>query len=502
VCIRDSRRALPAGADDDHPDALSTDGRAAGGRAATRAGRVPAPRRSTDGRAGGGRRRGKPRRKPRYLLWSAGTLAVLLLLGTGVLAWLYHKLDGNVQSADVDDKIGGDRPDDLAPDAETILLIGSDSREGTGGAYGNVDGMNSDTMMVVHIAENREWATVVSLPRDSWVEVPACELGNGEVSEPYFGKLNSAYSTGGMSGDVEYATACAIRTVEHNAGLRMDHFITIDFNGFSGMVDALGGVDMCIEAPIDDPKAHLRLDAGCQSLNGDEALGYVRARYSLGDGSDLSRINRQQEFMQALVAKARSSLTNPTALYDFMGAVTGSLTTDPELAGLQPLLSLTTQLQDIPQDAITFMTVPNYPRELDDPTDRANVVWRYPHAELVFTAMARDERLTEEELERAVAERPTISPADIRVQVLNGSGVPGQAAEAAEALSAAGFQVPFTGNSDLVGGTVIRHPEGLEEHARLLAKRVPGARLESMESETPGVLTLITGPDFAGVNGG
>ncbi|WP_323385480.1 LCP family protein, partial [Streptomyces calidiresistens] len=495
-------RALPAG-DGAEPNAPRGDART--GRAATRtAGRVPAPRRSTDGRTGGGggRRRGRPRRKPRYLLWSAGTLAVLLLLGTGVLAWLYHKLDGNVQSADVDDKIGGDRPDDLAPDAETILLIGSDSREGTEGAYGDFDGMNSDTMMVVHIAENREWATVVSLPRDSWVEIPACELGNGEVSEPYFGKLNSAYSTGGMGGDVEYATACAIRTVEHNAGLRMDHFITIDFNGFSGMVDALGGVDMCLDAPIDDPKAHLKLDAGCQSLSGEEALGYVRARYSLGDGSDLSRINRQQEFMQALVAKARSSLTNPAALYDFMGAVTGSLTTDPELAGLQPLLSLATQLQDIPQDAITFMTVPNYPRELDDPTDRANVVWQYPHAELVFTAMARDERLTEEEMERAAAEQPTISPVDVRVQVLNGSGVVGQAAEAAEALRAAGFQVPFTGNSDLVDGTIIRHPEGLEDHARLLAKRVPGARLESMESETPGVLTLITGPDFAGVNGG
>ncbi|MCL7021336.1 LCP family protein, partial [Vibrio vulnificus] len=170
----------------------------------------------------------------------------------------------------------------------------------------------SDTLMILHIAENREWATVVSIPRDSWVEIPACDMGDGVMSDPHHAKINESYALGGINGDAGGAAACTIRTLEQNTGLRIENFVSLDFLGFKDMVDALGGVDMCLDEPIDDVKAHVTLDAGCQTLNGEDALGFVRVRYSVGDGSDIGRIERQQEFMNALAEKAQSKLTSPT----------------------------------------------------------------------------------------------------------------------------------------------------------------------------------------------
>ncbi|WP_207931066.1 LCP family protein [Streptomyces sp. 8K308] len=450
-----------------------------------------------------GARSAPPSRGGRILLWTAGGLALLVLAPTGALGWLYHQLNGNIQAADIEDRLGDDRPEDLSPDAMTILVAGSDTREGTDGAYGQAEGMRSDTMLVVHVAANREWATVVSIPRDSWVSIPACDLGDGTRSEPHHGKINESFALGGMNGDVGGAAACTIRTLEQNTGLRIDNFISLDFLGFKDMVDALGGVDVCLDEPIQDDKAHVGLEAGCQTLDGEDALGFVRVRYSVGDGSDIGRIDRQQDFMRSLAEQARSRLTDPTALYDFLDAVTSSLTTDPELAGLRPLYDLAEDLRGIPEENLTFLTVPNYPRELDVPEDTANVVWDQPSADLLFDSLARDERMTEDDLAAAAEESPATRPSDVQVRVLNGTGVTGQAAEVAEQLGDAGFTVVGTGNADgEAATTVIGYPEGLAEHAELLAARLPGAATEPDDTGPPGVLTLTVGADYGGVRGG
>ncbi|GAB2935418.1 LCP family protein [Streptomyces mayteni] len=437
-------------------------------------------------------------------MWTAIGLAVLVLAASGTLGWLYYQLNGNIQAAEIDDRLGDDRPEDLSPDAMTMLVAGSDTREGTDGAYGETEGMRSDTMMIVHIAANREWATVVSIPRDSWVSIPACDLGDGTESEPHHGKINESFAIGGMNGDVGGAAACTIRTLEQNTGLRIDNFVSLDFLGFKEMVDALGGVDVCLDEPIQDDKAHVDLPAGCQTLDGEDALGFVRVRYSVGDGSDIGRIERQQEFMRSLAEEAQSKLTDPTALYGFLDAVTSSLTTDPELAGLRPLYDLAEDLQRVPEENLTFITVPNYPRELDVPEDTANVVWEYPRASLLFDSLARDEQLTEEELDAAAEELPSLRPSDVQVQVLNGTGVTGQAGEVAERLTNAGFIVVGTGNAAAgeVAHTVVGYPEGLAEQAELLAARVPGATTEADDSGPPGALVLTVGSDYTGVQGG
>ncbi|WP_410540043.1 LCP family protein [Streptomyces sp. KL2] len=413
--------------------------------------------------------------------------------------WAYRSLENNIHSANLDDRLGHTRPANTSPGSMNILVVGSDSRDGTDGEYGKgLETMQSDTLMVVHLPRNREWATVVSFPRDSWVQIPACDRGDGTESAPHKFKINESFAIGGSTGDVAGAAACTIKTLEHNTGLRIDHFMSVDFQGFKGMVNALGGIEICPEEPIRDDKAHLDLEAGCQTVKDEDALGYVRARYGISDDSDTGRIGRQQEFMRALVAKAKAKLTNPAALYDFLDSATASLTTDRDLAGIKPLYDLASTFQDIPRDRLTFLTVPNYPREADVPSDKANVVWQYPQARRLFTALADDEEVDKADLEAETAN--PLYASRVRVRVLNGTGTPGQAGEVAEELRAAGFTVVSVGNADQEAeATSVTHPAGLERQARVLASRLPGAGAEQDSDAAPGVVTLTIGAGYDGL---
>ncbi|RFU85846.1 LytR family transcriptional regulator [Streptomyces triticagri] len=430
------------------------------------------------------------------MLWIAGAFSVLILAVAGVGAWVYQDLDGSIGAADIDGKVGDGRPEKLSPGSKNILVVGSDSRDGDNSEYGKgLTTMQSDTLMVVHIAADRKWATVVSFPRDSWVEIPACDKGDGTRSEAHHFKINEAFAIGGATGEVASAAACTIRAVEQNTGLRIDHFMSVDFQGFKGMVNALGGIEVCPEQAIHDKKAHLDLEAGCQTVKDEDALGYVRTRYSVGDGSDISRIGRQQEFMGALADRAKQKLTSPGELYDFLKAATGSLTTDRSLAGVRPLAGLATELKGVPEDRLTFLTVPNYPRELDIPSDRANVVWQYPSAARLFTSLAEDEEVDEKRL--AGEAKNALHARDVRVRVLNGTDRGGLAGRAAEELRQAGYTVTGTGNTpDTESKTRVSYPADQRAQAQVLKSRLPGAAAEVSADATTGAVTLVVGEDF------
>ncbi|WP_221349453.1 LCP family protein [Streptomyces beigongshangae] len=434
-------------------------------------------------------------RRGRILVWAVRALALIILAVAGVGAWLYQDLDDNIGAADIDDKLGGDRPANLSPGSKNILVVGSDSRGGDNAEYGGgLDTMQSDSLLVMHVPANREWATVVSFPRDSWVRISACDKGDGTASAPHHAKINEAFAIGGAGGGVADAAACSIRTVEANTGLRIDHFVSVDFQGFKGMVNALDGIEVCPERAIHDEKAHLDLEAGCQTVKDEEALGYVRARYSVGDGSDLGRIGRQQEFMQALAGKAQSELASPNALYGFLQSATKSLTTDKGLAGIQPLYGLASELKGIPGDRLTFLTVPNYPREADVAADKANVVWQYPQAGELFTSLAKDEEVDRKKVQ-AEAEHP-IHASSVRVRVLNGTGVPGRAATVAAELRRAGFTVVGTGNAPETTRTAATYPQGMGRQAEVLASRLSGTRATQEADAVAGVVTLTVGADL------
>ncbi|WUV20609.1 LCP family protein [Streptomyces sp. NBC_01485] len=300
--------------------------------------------------------RSRPRR--RWVRYGVGGVAVVVV-GVGVAGWVvYAKLDGNITPDEAAAaelaRYARERPTSLVKDAQNILLIGSDSRAGDGNAeYGRDSGTErSDTAILLHLAAGRGSATAVSLPRDLMVHVPACLRVDGKRAGPMFAMFNYAFQTGG--------SACTIRTVEKLTGVRIDHHVVVDFSGFKDVVDAVDGVEVCLREPIDDKAAKLRLPAGKVTLDGEQALGYVRARKSLGDGSDTDRMERQQRFLGALVNKVQSNdvLLNPVKLYPVLDAATSSLTTDPDLASLRGLYELVRGLRDIPTEHVQFLTVP------------------------------------------------------------------------------------------------------------------------------------------------
>ncbi|MGW0789126.1 LCP family protein [Streptomyces sp. NPDC002911] len=326
-----------------------------------------------------------PRRH--WLRWTALGASFLVLGAAGTGWWLYKKLDGNITtdtSAAAELKAyEKERPLPVARDAQNILLIGSDTRSGDNSAYGRDDGgsQRSDTTILLHLAADRGSATGVSIPRDLMAEIPSCHTADGKATRQQFAQFNSAFELGG--------TACTIRTVEKMTGIRVDHHMVIDFNGFKDMVDAVDGVEVCLKAPVDDAAAHLKLPAGRQELDGEEALGYVRARKSIGDGSDTERMDRQQKFLGALVNKMQSNgvLLNPTRLYPVLDAATKSLTTDPGLDSLRDLYNLVRGMRNVPTEKVQFLTVPRQAYHADP--NRDELV--QPDADRLFTQLRKDE---------------------------------------------------------------------------------------------------------------
>ncbi|MCL2455879.1 MAG: LCP family protein [Micrococcales bacterium] len=321
----------------------------------------------------------------------------VLVLGASASAAVTHRLNANVTRVDVSALVGP-RPAVANPDDPNagrdlnILLMGSDDREGENAVIGGEeDGMRADTAIVMHISADRSRVEMVSIPRDSMVRIPQCQMTNGKTTKAQSDAMfNSAFAIGAIHGkDVASAAACAWRTVEENTGLRIDHFVVVDFAGFQKMVDAVGGVDICVEQDIRDTKNYtdLNLTAGMHRLDGVQALDYVRSRYTnVDNGSDTDRIKRQQQLMGALAQEVLSSnnLADAAELLRFTSAVTESLTMDsgmrmPEITGLA------FAMRNISSADIVFTTIPWGP----DPQNRNRVRWT-SQANAVWDAMAAD----------------------------------------------------------------------------------------------------------------
>lgn len=330
---------------------------------------------------------------------------------TSAAALAYYDLQSQVNRVDIGELLGTDRP--TRPDGEgdsyegravNILILGSDSRTGAN----NVDGSEgtedvlvarSDTAMIMHISADRTRIEVVSIPRDTMVDIPSCKTAAGETTEEWEdAQFNYAFQTGAGEGDnkeaVAAGAACTIRTVEKMTGIFIDEFMVVDFNGLSTMIDSLGGVNVYVDEDIDDADyTGLVLPAGCHHMDGTMALQYARVRHGVGDGSDLSRISRQQNLMSAMMrtAKQKNLLTDADELYSFARDALGSLTTSEKIGELTTLAGLAQSIQAIGMDKITFVTMPYTPSDWDP-----NRVVPSPEADAVWDALIHDKPVPEE----------------------------------------------------------------------------------------------------------
>ncbi|MBC2873487.1 MULTISPECIES: LCP family protein [Streptomyces] len=351
----------------------------------------------TRGRQAGARRRrpGGPhgrRRKPRarrtgwrIVLWTA---AALVVLGGSGIGYVYFKLNGNLHGVDINSALGTDRPDNVDNGSQDILVLGSDSRAGDNNKYGRDEGSSrSDTAMIVHVYAGHKQASVVSIPRDTMVPRPECKTLDGKTSPAVRrAQFNDAYSVGGA--------VCAVKTVEAMTGIRMDHYLEVDFAGFQKLIDKLGGVEVTTTKPIRDKWSHLDLPAGKHTLNGEQSLGLVRTRHGVGDGSDLGRIKLQQAFIKALIDQVKSVglFTSPTKLYGIADTATKALTTDSDLASVQKLLSFANGLKGIGSGDMHMVTLPVTTDPLDKnrvvPLKAAKEMWQALHEDKQIPASA------------------------------------------------------------------------------------------------------------------
>ena len=334
-----------------------------------------------------------------------------------------------------------DRPAPSAGGSTTFLLVGSDAREGMShadlkrlhlGSVASASGRRADTMLMMHISPQNGTVTVVSLPRDSYVTIPAHRAADGSTVRERRDKLNSAYSFGGAP--------LTVGTVERTTGVRIDHYLEVDFLGFERLVDAIGGVDVCAPTKLRDRLAGLRLPKGVSHVDGETALAYVRARH-LDARADLGRIDRQQRFLGSMADRvtSRDVLLDPRALVRFLNAALDAVRADPGLTE-KGLVTLGTELRHASGKDVRFRTVP-----IANPSYRvrgagAVALWDAAAAKTLFTAMREDtstRHLGKQKGDSAL----TIPPAQISVQVYNGSKTVGLATSASQELSGRGFDI-------------------------------------------------------------
>jgi LCP family protein required for cell wall assembly len=439
------------------------------------------------------------RRWPFVLVACASALVMLTSLTGAGIAVLYTRLEDNISTVDFsaigDDGTRQARPivdDEGNYTALNILLMGSDSRQGAGNdaGYGNPDimtGERSDTTIVLHVSADRRFATAVSIPRDTWITLPTCRR-NEEVVGGYESKFNAAFEMAGP--------ACTVKAVEDLTGLHIDHFAVIDFAGFKNVVDALGGVEVCLTSPVDDPQSNLQLPAGTSTVFGEDALAFVRARKTLSDGSDLARIKRQQQFLSSMIRSATSTqlILNPVSLYGVLDAATASLTTDPHLGSLDQLRDLAWSLRSLQPEDITFLTMPWLERG-----DGENVVVDPERAALVWESMRADQPWLVEKPDKVPA--LPVAPYEVSVRVLNGSGIPGKASAAATLLQAQGFVIAGVDDADRpdYATSVVQYDTDSAAVGKALAWAISGTATPdgATAAEVPGVgtVTIIIGQD-------
>ena len=340
-----------------------------------------------------------------------GALAILL---SGVLfvvssaGFVYAKLSNqfanrvvNIDAYSTDDQNNA-TPDSFEGRAVNILVVGTDSRNGASGELGagdadDVPGLRNDSTMVIHVSADRSRVQIVSIPRDTLVDIPSCKHRDGTTSEPTSDDMfNNAMVYGSNGGDdpedIAPGIACVRSTVEKLSGMSIDAFMVVDFAGFINMIDALGGIWFNIPKRIDDDSAQLYIDPGCWKLSGTHSLAYMRSRKGQGDGSDISRIGRQQQLISAMLRELQDKnyVTDPGSLINFLQAAISAVNVSDNLGNASSDASLLINvLQKVDRSNIQFVTMP-----VEEPSwDPNRRIPSEPMARNVWTALKNDQAL-------------------------------------------------------------------------------------------------------------
>lgn len=454
------------------------------------------------------RRKPKPKKSKakKALYWGSGTLAFLLVGGSAAAYFVYQHLNSNISKVDV-----GENNAAVSDGPMNILLIGTDRRDGKGNeGYGDAGSVgHADTTLLFHVSEDRSNATVLSIPRDMITDIPDCRTKQEDGSFKNIpGESEVRFNT--SLGQEGRDPGCTWQTVEKLTGLEIDHFMMADFNAVKEMSSAVGGVEVCLAKDVNDPKSHLNLKKGRHTIEGEEALAFVRTRHTVGFGGDLDRIKLQQQFLSSLMRKMKSSgtLSSPGKLWGLAQTATKALTVDTGIGTVSKLASLGKNLSKVDLKNVTFATVP-----VVDNTDGATVLLDKTKAEPLFAMVRQDVSLTEvKEKEKAAKDKqaallkgPKADPADVRVKVLNGSGQFGAAQETVDWMqnTEGMLRTSNGGNAPSeLKKTTLEYAPNQADQARRLADSMglPASAMKqgTKDAEPMAEMILTLGADFKG----
>ncbi|MBT2390529.1 LCP family protein [Streptomyces sp. ISL-1] len=399
---------------------------------------VPGQRSRRAGNASGGtnpptagrrKRKQSKSRKKKALLWTGGVTAAVVVAAAVGTYLVYQHFDSNLNTVDVTGAGSGGFSKDQAVN---ILVIGTDKRSGTGNeSYGDKDSVgHADTTILFHVSKDRTNATALSIPRDLITDIPKCETKTADGTKEIAGTRETRFNESlGQSGR---DPGCTMLTVKKLTGVTVDHFMMADFNAVKTMTSAVGGVEVCLAKDIKDKDSKLNLTEGKHTIEGEQALAFVRTRHSVGFGGDLSRIEIQQQFLSSLIRKMKSSdtLSSPSKMWDLAEAATKALTVDTGIGKISRLRDLGLELSKVDPKNITFATVP-----VVDNTDGATVLLNEAKAKPLFSMIENDTSLTEvkqreqdaKNKQQGLLKGARAAASDVRVAVFNGSQTQGAA---------------------------------------------------------------------------
>lgn len=453
-----------------------------------------------------GRRTRPPGRRPRWGLRIVTGTSALVLLASGVGHALVSGLEGGLDRIDPFSGMSG-RP--RASDGLNFLVVGVDDRhelteeQRAAHRLGGASCDCTDTLMLVHVSEDRERLSVVSIPRDSHVTLPPhTDPRTRKHHKALPAKINSAYAHGGPH--------LTVRTVEAATGVHIDHYLEVDFSSFMRTVDVLGGVPVCTARPLRDEYSGLDLPAGASTLDGGQALSYVRARHLDGD-SDFGRMRRQQRFIASVIDKATSSgvLMNPVKTNRVASALLDSVRADQGF-GTGEMLALGEAMRGFTPGSAEFVSVPVADPDHRVPGLGSTVRWDAGGAKKLFGALRDDRPLAErtgtDERKQpgAGAEQGAlvdVAPNRVRVQVENGTRRTGLGHRVDRALRGTGFLttgIPRNADRQNAPRTVISYDPRWNRSVRSLAAALPGAKLAKEEGRGP-TMKVTVGADFGAV---
>ncbi|MFJ7416780.1 LCP family protein [Streptomyces sp. NPDC098077] len=479
-------------------------------------------RRAAHGRggSGGGARARSSRRAPksakrRVLRWSACVLAVLIL-GTGGAGYLYYEhLNGNIKKEDLtlgDKQMADHKANAAGQTPLNILLIGSDARDSKanqklGGAKETFGAPPlADVQMLLHISADRSNLSVISMPRDTMLKMPKCTAPDGEVFPASTTEVQTNQSLG------RGGPGCTVATWYELTGIRIDHFMMIDFAGVVSMADAIGGVPVCVDANInsrgrDGKGSGLKLEKGTTYVQGEQALQWLRTRYGFEDNTDLGRAKAQHQYMNSMVRQLRkgTKLTDPAKLMNLAEAATEALTVDKGLDTVKKLYDLAEEFKKVPTKRITMSTMPNV---YGTGTNNGRVYPKAGDAEQLFRMVRDDVPLDGKASRRKkpeVTKDPSAPVGEIAVAVRNGTATDGlgpasgRAGDVMEQLKDAGFAKATVdpGNVSGAARTAILYPSAdLEGDAQAVAKAL-GVPLSQVKRSTDvSGISLAVGADW------